>query len=139
MAEVRDELERAFTEVLQALPLLAAYPLKVVPGSSPEDQEDEFLRVTCVDAEHAAGGVYRVDMEITVVLEIAKMDAGTYEGRWFGGICRYFDSKTCPLRTYRDSGLAVFGYRVMGQEERRGGRQFAQTLRLKVGAAALGS
>lgn len=137
MAEVRDELERAFKAVLELLPEYVLVQLPVVAGSSPNDQPDNFVRVTSQEAEHAAGGVYRVDMEITVIVELRE-GSDVYAAEWFGVLCRYFDSKTCPLRAYRDTGLKVFGYRVMGQDEKRGTRQFAQTLKLKVGAAAIG-
>lgn len=139
MAEVRDELERVFQAVLQAQVLdIVEHGCPVIVGSAVPDQPDEFVRVTCEEAEHAAGGVYRVDMEISVVVEMDKPNSDVYAAERFGAVCRFFDAKTCPLRTWRDASLAVFGYRVTGQEEQRGTRQIANRLLLKVGAAAIG-
>jgi hypothetical protein len=136
--EVRDEIERAFAFVLQNnVPDVVMSGLPVETGTEVADRPMNFIGVACAEAEHKAGGVYLVDVEVTVVIEMDRPDAVSYAATRFGEIVRWIEDPACLLRGYEDTTLRVFGYHVSGQEEEKGSRQIVQRLFLKVGAASL--
>lgn len=144
MAEVRDEIERAFAFVLQNnVPGVVMSGLPVEVGTEIADRPMNFIGVASGEAEHKAGGVYLVDVEVAVVVEMdrrdehGQSDALAFAAARFGEIVRWIEDPACLLRGYQDTTLRVYGYNVTGQEEEKGTRQIVQRLLLKVGAAAL--